>query len=58
MSKSNTMSVEKIMLPLRLAPEVYEKLREKVYRDKTDLRGYSMNQYITDLIEQDLKSEN
>lgn len=55
MNKTNVFTYDKIMLPLRLAPETYEKTIEKVQNSKKQTRGFSINQYITDLIEKDLK---
>ena len=54
MNNSNVATVEKIMIPLRLQPDIYVKLRQKVYDRKEKLRGYSMNEYITELILKDL----
>lgn len=54
MNKSDVLTVEKIMLPLRLAPEIYDKVRNKVHEVKSDKRGYSINEYLTELIVKDL----
>ena len=54
MNNSNVATVEKIMIPLRLQPDIYVKLRQKVYDRKEKLRGYSMTEYITELILKDL----
>ena len=53
-NKSDVITYEKVMLPLRLPPEVYQKVREKVYLEKEKNRGYSINEYLTALILKDL----
>jgi hypothetical protein len=55
MNKSDIPTFQKIMLPVRLSPEVYYKMLEKVHKKKADERGYSINEYITELIAKDLK---
>lgn len=57
MNKSDVITYEKVMLPLRLSPELYQKVREIVYLEKDKNRGYSINEYLTELIEQDLKDK-
>jgi hypothetical protein len=57
MNKSDVITYEKIMLTLRLAPEVYQNIREKVYLEKEKKRGYSINEYISELVEKDLKKK-
>ncbi len=54
MNKTEILTYDKIMLPLRLAPETYRMLIEKVQNEKRYVRGYSINQYITELIEKNL----
>lgn len=54
MNSSKIPTVEKTMLPLRLPPELYKKLRDKVNQKKDDKRGYSINEYLTELIINDL----
>ncbi len=58
MNNSKVMTAEKIMLPLRLPPEVYKRVRNKVNLKKEDVRGYSINEYLTELITRDLEGEN
>ncbi len=58
MNKSNVLTVEKIMLPLRLSPDIYNKVRKAVNDKKNKERGYSINQYLTELITKDLESKN
>ena len=55
MNKSEIPTYQKIMLPVRLSPEVYYEMMEKVHAKKKDERGYSINQYLTELIVKDLK---
>ena len=57
MNKSDVISYEKVMLPLRLPPELYQKVREKVYLEKENNRGYSINEYLTELIAKDLEGK-
>ncbi len=57
MNKSDVITYEKVMMTLRLPPELYHKVREKVYLEKDKTRGYSINEYITALIEQDLRGK-
>ena len=55
MNKSDVPTYQKIMLPLRLEPEVYDRMVARVHKRKKKVRGYSINQYLTELIEEDLK---
>lgn len=57
MNNSKVPTVEKTMLPLRLPPELYKKIRSKVNQKKEDIRGYSINEYLTELIVRDLGGE-
>ena len=45
---------EKIMVPVRISDELYKKVRVKVNTIKDTNRGYSINKYITDLIENNI----
>ena len=54
MNKSNTPTHQKIMIPLRLTPEIYNKMVDKVQKRKKDERGYSVNQYLTEILTNDL----
>ena len=58
MNTSKTPTSEKTMLPLRISPDLYNKIRKKVYRKKEKIRGYSINEYLTELIVQDLEGRN
>jgi len=52
MNTSNVPTAEKVMITLRLAPDTYTAMIDQV-RDKKDNvdRGYSINQFVTDVIE-------
>lgn len=58
MNKSDTPTKLKIPIPLRLPPELYDKLVDAVQKKKKDERGYSINQYITEILENELKEKN
>ena len=58
MNKSDTPTKQKVPIPLRLPPELYDKLVEAVQKKKKDERGYSINQYITEILEVELKEKN
>lgn len=58
MNKSKTPTSKKVMTPLRLDPELFSKIQQKVYGEKLKgRRGYSINEYITDLVDKDLKEK-
>ncbi len=57
MNKSNTQTYEKIMIPLRLPPEIYSRMMDEVQRKKKEERGYSINQYLTDILIKDLEGK-
>ncbi len=57
MNNSNTPTHQKIMIPLRLAPDIYEQMMEIVHKKKKIERGYSANQYLTELLAEDLKGK-
>ena len=54
MNNSNTPTHQKIMIPLRLPREVYEQMIEEVHKRKKIDRGFSVNQYLSDLLTKDL----
>jgi len=56
-NKSDTPTKQKISIPLRLPPELYDKLVDTVQKKKKDERGYSINQYITEILEDELKEK-
>lgn len=45
------------MIPLRLPPEIYEQMMEVVQKKKKKERGYSVNQYLTEILSKDLKEK-
>ena len=55
MNKSQTPTSEKIGIPLRLEPELYEKMMDRVQKEKKNQRGYSVNQLLTELLEKELR---
>ena len=57
MNKSNTPTKQKIPIPLRLPPEIYEQMMEVVQKKKKKERGYSVNQYLTEILAKDLKEK-
>ena len=57
MNTSGTITYEKVKLTLRLPPEVYNLMIEHVHEIQKDCRAYSANQYLTDLITDDLKNK-
>ncbi|MBE6714596.1 MAG: hypothetical protein E7575_04845 [Ruminococcaceae bacterium] len=57
MNKTKTPTYEKIMIPLRLPPEIYEQMMEVVQKKKKKERGYSVNQYLTEILSKDLKEK-
>ena len=58
MNKSDTPTKQKIPIPLRLPPELYEQMMEVVQKKKKKERGYSVNQYLTEILAKDLKEKN
>ena len=57
MNKTNTPTNEKIMIPLRLPPDIYHRMMDEVQKKKKDERGYSVNQYLTDILTNDLEGK-
>ena len=55
MNKSTTPTSKKIGIPLRLEPELYEKMMDRVHKEKKNQRGYSVNQLLTELLEKELR---
>ena len=58
MNKSDIPTNQKIPIPLRLPPELYEQMIEVVQKKKKKERGYSVNQYLTEILAKDLKEKN
>ena len=56
-NKSDTPTKHKIPIPLRLPPELYEQMMEVVQKKKKKERGYSVNQYLTEILAKDLKEK-
>lgn len=57
MNKSSTPTYQKIMIPLRLPPEIYHRMMDEVQKKKKEERGYSVNQYLTEILSRDLDME-
>ena len=55
MNKSKVPTIQKVMIPLRLPPEIYDKMMEQVQKRKKEERGYSVNQYLTEILSKDLE---
>ena len=55
MSEKDIPTNEKIMIPLRISDELYKKVRNKVNEEKNKTRGYSINKYISELVENNIK---
>ena len=55
MNKSKVPTCQKIMIPLRLPPEIYNQMMEEVQKRKKKERGYSVNQYLTEILSNDLE---
>lgn len=57
MKESEVQSKDKIMIPIRVSNELYKKIRQKVNKKKDKDRGYSINKYISELIEKNLRRD-
>lgn len=57
MNKSNTPTNQKVMIPLRLPPDIYNRMMNEVQKKKKDERGYSINQYLTEILTKDLEGK-
>lgn len=49
---------EKISIPLRMTPELYKMVSDLVHKKKNKNRGYSINKFVIEAIEDKLKKEN
>lgn len=49
---------DKITIPLRISNDLYKKVRNKVNKEKNVTRGYSINKYIAELIEKNIRGKN
>lgn len=56
MNNTDVMTVDKVMLTVRLHPKIYKRICKKVNKKKENVRGYSINQYITELVMNDLEN--
>ena len=57
MNKSETPTKQKVPIPLRLPPELYEQMMELIHERKKEERGYSVNQYLTEILTKDLEEK-
>ncbi len=58
MNRTKTPTSQKVSFPLRLPPNTYKKIRAKVNEIKeTGNYAYSINDFLTELIEKGLKEE-
>ena len=55
MKEKDIPTKEKITIPLRISNELYKKVRNKVNKEKNVTRGYSINKYIAELIEKNIR---
>lgn len=58
LEEKNIPTKEKIMIPVRLSKDLYKKVRKKVNNRKDKTRGYSINKYIAELVEENIKEGN
>ena len=56
MNTTGTPTYEKHVFTVRLPQEVYNLMADKIHEIQKDCRSYSINQYITDLITDDLRN--
>lgn len=57
MKETEIPTKDKISIPLRISNDLYIKVRDKVNKEKNKTRGYSINKYIAELIEKNIKEE-
>ena len=55
MKEKDIPTKDKITIPLRISNELYKKVRNKVNKEKNVTRGYSINKYIAELIEKNIR---
>ena len=59
MNKTKTRTVDKVTFPLRLPPKMYKQIRAKVNEIKeSENYAYSINDFLTEIIESGLKERN
>ena len=47
----------KVPIPLRMNPELYKKVSDLVHLRKNKNRGYSINKFVVEAIEEKMKTE-
>ena len=58
MNKTKTRTVDKVTFPLRLPPDMYRKVRDRVQEEKDKGNyAYSINDFLTEIIENGLKEK-
>lgn len=57
MNKTGVATNSKQKYVLRIPPDLYAELWKKVIERKTKKPGYSINEYLTDLINKDLRGK-
>ena len=58
MNKTTTPTVFKKTFPLRLPPDTYKKVRDRVQKEKNKGNyAYSINDYLTEIIEKELEKK-
>lgn len=56
MNKTKTPTAKKITFPLRLPPDIYQKVRGRVQKEKDKGNyAYSINDFLTEIIEEKMK---
>ena len=59
MNKTKTRTIDKVTFPLRLPPDMYKKVRDRVQQEKDKGNyAYSINDFLTEIIEKGLKDGN
>ena len=58
MNNTGIPTKQKVSIPLRMPKELYAQMVELVHEKKKEDRGYSFNQYLTELLAKDLKKKN
>lgn len=48
---------EKISIPLRMTPKLYKNVSDLVHSKKNKNRGYSINKFVVEAIEEKIKKE-
>lgn len=48
---------EKISIPLRMTPKLYKDVSDLVHSKKNKNRGYSINKFVVEAIEEKIKKE-